>query len=361
MSSSNTFSFKILYLDRFFQGVHKDNGNIYFIPKTLPGEEGIAVIKKQKKGVIFAQMLELTVSSPQRQKPACPHFEECNGCHALHMNYEDEIETKKTTLTRAFHSWFQGEIKTLTADRSFYRNRIQLHFDREQKKLGFKNEDKIMNAPNCLLGSKQITQKLKELFDNDSWLNLTKSPQGEIELYETSNQVSVSLNQGKAHLGFSQVNHELNNQLKRTLNAHSLWQKIKEEKGVVVDLFGGFGNLSSDFDQNHVWIYDVNGDLTHPHFIKTDLYKAQPCSPQKKCDLLIVNPPRAGFNRLNEWVAKLNPTYIAYMSCDFMTQKRDLTPIIPSYQIQELWLIDFFPMSYHFESLVLLQRCDISL
>ena len=84
--------FKIDHMDPLGQGVYKSDDQVFFIPKTLPGEEGEFRINKKRKGVHFCSLAKLTSTSDQRITPVCPHFEECNGCHYLHTNYPEELK-----------------------------------------------------------------------------------------------------------------------------------------------------------------------------------------------------------------------------------------------------------------------------
>ena len=86
--------FLIDHIDPLGQGVFKEDGQVYFIPKTLPGESGEFKINKSSKGVNFATCTKLETKSPDRTISECEFFDECNGCHYLHTSYEKEIEFK---------------------------------------------------------------------------------------------------------------------------------------------------------------------------------------------------------------------------------------------------------------------------
>jgi 23S rRNA (uracil1939-C5)-methyltransferase len=76
-----------------------------------------------------------------------------------------------------------------------------------------------------------------------------------------------------------------------------------------------------------------------------------------KADLVLLNPPRAGC--WSEDVAALDritPQHILYISCDPATLARDLSKIRANYEVCSLDLVDLFPMTYHFETVVGLRR-----
>ncbi|HXW68805.1 MAG TPA: tRNA (uracil-5-)-methyltransferase, partial [Dissulfurispiraceae bacterium] len=50
------------------------------------------------------------------------------------------------------------------------------------------------------------------------------------------------------------------------------------------------------------------------------------------------------------------PAKIAYISCNPTTLARDLKKLSVHYNIESIHMIDFFPQTYHIESLTLLGR-----
>jgi 23S rRNA (uracil1939-C5)-methyltransferase len=80
--------FLIDHIDPLGQGVFKKDEDIFFVPKTLPGEEGFLEIIKKTKGVHFCRVIKLTKKSSLRKKSSCSHFYNCNGCNFLHTDYE---------------------------------------------------------------------------------------------------------------------------------------------------------------------------------------------------------------------------------------------------------------------------------
>jgi len=75
--------------------------------------------------------------------------------------------------------------------------------------------------------------------------------------------------------------------------------------------------------------------------------------------LLYVNPPRTGLEpEVLEWVVdRLRPARLAYLSCSAGTLRRDLDVLAGSgYRVERITPYDFFPQTYHLETLVLLQE-----
>ena len=76
-----------------------------------------------------------------------------------------------------------------------------------------------------------------------------------------------------------------------------------------------------------------------------------------KTDLVLLNPPRGGcWSEDLEALGRITPQHILYISCDPTTLARDLSKLSASYEVCSLDLVDLFPMTYHFETVVGLRR-----
>ncbi len=74
-------------------------------------------------------------------------------------------------------------------------------------------------------------------------------------------------------------------------------------------------------------------------------------------DLVVVDPPRSGLKREIEQLAALHTPHILYVSCDPATLARDIARLTTSgYRIEFIQPFDFFPQTYHVESLTHLSR-----
>ncbi len=76
-----------------------------------------------------------------------------------------------------------------------------------------------------------------------------------------------------------------------------------------------------------------------------------------KADLVLLDPPRGGcWSEDLEALERITPKHILYISCNPTTLARDLSKLSASYKVTSLDLVDLFPMTYHFETVVGLQR-----
>ena len=80
-------------------------------------------------------------------------------------------------------------------------------------------------------------------------------------------------------------------------------------------------------------------------------------------EVIVVDPPRAGIEKkvLETFVA-MEPERIVYVSCNPASLARDLAVLEEfGYRTKEIQPVDMFPQTYHIETVVLLQRKDITI
>ena len=110
-------------------GLAHADGNTVFVPYVLPGEEVRAAAKSKRKKLVWAQLLEVTSASAQREGAHCPHFQTCGGCHYQHISATEQLRLKKEilreTLSRLGGIQWSGAIQEHSAEPYGYRNRAQ--------------------------------------------------------------------------------------------------------------------------------------------------------------------------------------------------------------------------------------------
>ncbi|MEA1910643.1 MAG: hypothetical protein U9N32_03080 [Spirochaetota bacterium] len=380
-------NFKIEHIDPLGQGVSKEN-NIAFIEKTLPGETGTAEVYRKAKGVIFGRLInpdKLEIKSPDRIKPECPHFSECRGCQYLHTEYKNEILFKTESLSRMFKKMLPETVTIIThsaTGRFAYRNRVQLHYDLNTDNFGLISihSNNLINASECLLPDAHVKETVKKLYKNNNWkneINQSNEKKGYIEVYLKPEESipKITVNKPYAEGGFTQVNNKMGIVLTDLVTKMYNKYMDNSKELLVLDIFGGNGNLSNNFKNAHVNVYDLNADNkiitkmenNNQHYINIDLYKKDPVNKIKnslketvhpKPDLLVFDPPRAGIKFIDSYLRDLNAPYIFYISCDPATLKRDTMKIIKQYDIMEMHLIDLFPGTRHFETLIVFKKSE---
>ena len=79
----------------------------------------------------------------------------------------------------------------------------------------------------------------------------------------------------------------------------------------------------------------------------------------KKIDLVVMDPPRAGSDEVFlSSLVKLSPEKVVYVSCNPVTQARDLKYLVANgYEVKEIQPVDMFPQTSHVESIILMTYC----
>ncbi|MEH6571184.1 MAG: hypothetical protein V7709_19040 [Halioglobus sp.] len=352
--------FQIESIDGLGQGVSKLKDEVHFIAKTLPGETGTARVLKQKKNVSIARLEALDITSDQRIEPSCAHFQECPGCHFLHTDYATELALKKSVLQNCFRNIALpqcGIDVSRAPQRQHYRNRLQLHY--RHKYLGMVDglRDQVVEIPECQILMPQLQAQLQALYQDKNWTK-EHSGNGHCEIYWQDDRVNISWDQPYSDGGFTQVNQAVNKILIDQVKQRALAVPFEH----VLDIFSGTGNLSSPIiAEKRVPRRMVDlSNVEHADFMTMNLYDedALPRFLQrqslKQFDLMLVDPPRKGFPALNDWVNKLKPKRLIYVSCNPASLAADVRSLTGKFTLSHLSLLDMFPSTYHFETVATL-------
>lgn len=364
MSSQNLVPFHITSIDSLGQGVSKITDKVTFVPKTLPGEEGSAAVVADKAKISFAKLKNITRPSPRRLPPSCEHFQQCSGCHYLHTDYPYELELKLENMKNLFRHYPDLDHQVIAApQRLGYRNRLQLHYDLGSQQLGLLDSRNfnILEIPRCQIAEPQVAQVMSELYHQKSWMKLAPAgvKRGHVEIYCHQNQVKLSWNQAYAQGGFTQVNAAMNHKLKEKVVEFA--SALKPQ--FILDLFAGDGNLSNNLPYQGRLCVDMYQKTMASDFYSQNLYGKNALSSVAKkikglqVDLLILDPPRSGLKNLAEWLEMTQARHVIYVSCDPHTQVRDISSLT-NYQIKSSLLLDLFPATFHFETMLLLERIN---
>ncbi|MBI5325162.1 MAG: 23S rRNA (uracil(1939)-C(5))-methyltransferase RlmD [Ignavibacteriae bacterium] len=139
---------------------------------------------------------------------------------------------------------------------------------------------------------------------------------------------------------------------------------------IVWDLFCGTGAISLalsgivqsvygiELNENSISDAKENARLNNiknTEFMAYDLNSKTPGEIFKylpECDVLVLDPPRAGLHKnLIDFILKISPLKIIYVSCNPASQARDYSLLEEFYKIFKIQPVDMFPHTYHIESI----------
>jgi 23S rRNA (uracil1939-C5)-methyltransferase len=383
------------------KGLGRINGQVIFVPFTLPGETVRVRVTKKHRDYLEGQVIEVVTPSAKRIPPDCAYFGRCGGCQISHATYEHQLELKKGVLIESLQrnkiSFPEPEV--IAGNPFSYRHRAQLKYSACKNQLGFyeMESNQIVDVQHCLC----VTQGLNKLLSTlRTALTATPLPHlSEIECYENevgetavyfnskiptnlrnelSNITSVFDPQDAEGAGltvkfrdsefpmgpgvFLQINPWLWKSMVQEVESH--FRKSSDE--VVTELYCGAGFFTVAIAPHVRNVYACEENPRAIQFAKSHhsakniewiCARAEDYKIPKETTEVLVDPPRAGLHKnVIEQLLKLNPRSISYVSCDPASFSRDAKQFSKDYRIQRLVLLDLFSQTYHFETIARLVR-----
>ena len=153
----------------------------------------------------------------------------------------------------------------------------------------------------------------------------------------------------------------------------SNWTKIKNQE-VIIDLYTGIGTIALSISKNSKKIIGVdiiedsikiakenskNNNIENVSFIHGDVKNVldEIIIKYGKPSIIILDPPSNGVEKIIiDKLLKILPEKLIYISCNIMTQYRDIKLIKDFYEIRKIQPIDMFPQTHHIENIVLLEK-----
>ncbi|KIS44283.1 23S rRNA (uracil(1939)-C(5))-methyltransferase RlmD [Kosakonia radicincitans] len=374
-------------LDPFGQGVARHNGKALFIPGLLPTETAEITLKEEKRQFARGEVKRRLNDSPERVKPACPHFGVCGGCQQQHASVALQQRSKSAALARLMK---QNVDEVVAAQPWGYRRRARLSLSWQPKtqclEMGFRKagDNDIINVTRCPVLVPRLEAMLAPLRECLAGLGAVRHL-GHVELVEADNGPLMVLrhtaplshadkeklerfshSQGIAlylapqseileHVSgespwyssdglrlmfsprdFIQVNDGVNQQMV----AHALaWLDIQPGDRVL-DLFCGMGNFTLPLARRALSVVGVEGvadlvakaqenaqqnGLQNVTFFHENLEDDVTRQPwaSQGFDKVLLDPARAGAAGVMRHIIKLSPGRVVYVSCNPATLARD--------------------------------------
>jgi 23S rRNA (uracil1939-C5)-methyltransferase len=388
------------------------DGRVVFVPSGIPGERVAVELIEDNKNFARGKLVKVLEPSPRRVEPRCKHFGRCGGCHYQHMAYEAQLSYKAGILTDQLTRL--GKLvnppppQIIPSPNPYqYRNNMRFHVD-EDGKLGFlaPHSERIIPVTECHLPEKAI---------GEAWASLEMEPESGIEQIElrcgrdgelliTFEGALAAPPEFETEAGLSAVyagpggrvilagEDAITMQVKErtfqvsgeaffqvnTPQAAAMVETLRSQLSVdktttLLDLYCGVGLFSAFFanDVKEVIGLEVSPDAcldfasNLDEFDNVFLYEGtvERVLPrlEVKPEVVILDPPRAGLHpKALGALLENKPGQIAYISCDPATLARDLSKLAENdYKLEKVFLLDLFPQTYHFETIVFCTRRTI--
>lgn len=356
-----------------------EDGKVVFLPMSLPGETHRIKPVQEKRGYLKAEsemILEKADNGMARRTPFCRHFGYCGGCNLQHMTYEDQLKTKVDMVLDSMSrlggekvlASLPGDLPIFRGPEKNYRNRAQFHQKRGY--LGFhqRNSHDLLPLDECPLLSGGINNFLKDyknfyLPSRDRFTVFGTHDQFWVEGIHKSIEVDLL---GKKLRFAPELFFQSNlAQFPKLLNDVIQFAGQGE---TFLDLYSGVGVFAlflEDRFSKGVAVESSRGalkfartNLSKTNFYEESVEKWARKRAHDRLDFLVVDPPRTGLSqKAMETVIKLAPKKFCYVSCDPITQSRDLKFLLDKdFRLANYKLYDFYPQTSHMESVAFLEK-----
>lgn len=377
------------------QGIATNSdGKKIFLWNALPGETVTEYqILKQKSHLTEAVALKIESPNPHRVLPRDEHYLSNSPWQILDINYENSV--KKQIIEELFSKLKTPEITFEASDNEyFYRNKMEysLYYDHETVKIypaihrrGSHHKIPILTSS---LENPAIYQRAMEIIEElntkqeDSRkyqsLLLRCNRQGEVSggLYENYQPHPTFKNLTDKILDY-EFSYSPNGFFQINLPEYEkVLRKIKDfikDQNKVVDLYSGVGTIGLTVagDKNLTLVevdkFAHSELLNNIETVKSSTGNSNITGILAKSETIynhithdstvIVDPPRSGCDTiLIKTIKQKLPEKLVYLSCNPITQVRDLDSLLNYYEIKNVTGYNFFPHTPHIECLVLLER-----
>ncbi|MBF0265393.1 MAG: 23S rRNA (uracil(1939)-C(5))-methyltransferase RlmD [Gammaproteobacteria bacterium] len=179
------------------KGIAYHEDKTIFVSDALSGEVATIKFTDKRKGVYFAELIELIDSSPDRVKAPCQFYHMCGGCSLQHLDVDKQIQLKQDLFLQTMKHIGKVEVKELIepiiGNRLAYRTKTRLGVRYVNKKnkllIGFreKHSNFLCDMNSCEVLHPSIGKRLESFAELISSLTCrTKIPQIEVAIGEES-------------------------------------------------------------------------------------------------------------------------------------------------------------------------------
>jgi 23S rRNA (uracil1939-C5)-methyltransferase len=381
------------------------DGRAVFVPFAIPGETVRLRLVEEKRGFARAELLEVLQPAPERITPRCRHFGVCGGCHYQHLPYPEQLAAKTAILRDQLERI--GKIPQPPLQPAVpcplpyaYRNHVQFHLTHSGQ-LGYHKQAcaEVFAIQECHLPAEPLAAlwpqveiepvpglerlSLRLGAGDDLLLALEgadpKAPEFGVEELPLSavylSPAGLQILAGSDYLMMEVLDRpfrvsaesffQVNTHMAEALVTHLLAQLPAGPDLVICDVYAGVGLFSAFLAPRCARLVAIEAApsacrdfvVNLDEFDNVELYQAPAEDVLGELHLqpqvVVVDPPRAGLDRQAlEALLALRPGLLAYVSCDPATLARDARRLVEGgYRLASLTPFDFFPQTYHIESL----------
>jgi len=379
-----------------------------FVPFSIPGEHARVRLVQEKKRFARAELLEVLQPSPMRIDPRCSHFGECGGCQFQHLSYTSQLKFKmdilRDQLNRIGHIPDPPLQPMVPSPQPWnYRNHVQFHLNNKGR-LGFRasGSNRVLPVSECHLPEEPLNALWPQLEfeaetgiervslrlgDEGDMLVVLEGSTPETPILELESGISVAhqfegdslVLAGEDHI-FINVQpsqpiaerifkvsansfFQVNTSMAAALVDHLL-ENLPKKMDTLLDVYCGVGLFSAFLAPHASRLIGIEisesacddfvenlDEFEHAEVYQAEAEKVLPAL-EVEPGVILVDPPRAGLQPAAlDAILAMQPSLIAYISCDPATLARDASRLIKGgYALQKITPFDLFPQTHHIES-----------
>lgn len=380
------------------EGLGRVDGQVLLAPFVLPGETARVTPTRVKAGLLRGVNPQIVSSVAERVTPVCEYFGICGGCQYQHASYEFQLQQKEAILRETLQRFagfnFDRKITTIAAEPWNYRNRVQLHFKDGASGFHKPGSHDLCSIDRCYISAPVLVDAIRRISQavrEPQWPKFLRS----IELFTNGQELQLTVTDSSRPVAArffewcstflpdtapGSIDYEADGrrfrisrgsffQVNRFLIDALAQEALGDAQGTyAVDLYAGVGLFSVPLSERFQRVEAVErGGPAH-----RDLeWNARGCSIRtvkgaaedflrnlsESPDFILADPPRAGLtDATTAELLRILPPQLTVVSCDPATFSRDLKKLLSAYEVRKIALVDLFPQTYHFETVVHLTR-----
>lgn len=344
-------------------GVGRIDGQVIFVPFTIPGERVRVRIVSSKKGILRGKLLGVVEGSPNRVTPHCRLFGQCGGCQYQHIAYPAQVALKTRQVTDCLERIAKIPNPPVTPcvpspSEYGYRNKITVHTRHGITGFTDVTGAKIIPVSHCPIASDAVNDQLHTFLrrrppEGDHVLRHLPGESGELSLraFHQTNTPALPL------------------LLELTASC------LPEKGDVLIDAYCGAGFFSFAFASRFQKVVGIEREPRAIAAAKSKQAEQNAENMEFHCGsvddslgkwleefssrgiTLLLDPPRTGCETVViETIRQFAPAQIVYVSCDPATLARDIARLQPLYSLDEVLPLDMFPQTAHVECVARLSK-----
>jgi 23S rRNA (uracil1939-C5)-methyltransferase len=372
------------------------DGQVVFVPFTAPGDRVVVDVTRRRPRFLRGVARELIEAGPGRTDPLCPVFGRCGGCTWQHLDYDTQLEAKRTIVADAIE-----RIAGLPVPEGFvvipspkiygYRGRARVVAERGRVGFRRRHAHAVCPTRRCPVLVPELDDSLAKLAENPP----RSSGEWEIAVGTdgAASCAALPVRDSSAGIRVVVAGERLHVSAGSFVQANPMLREAL--LGVVTDAAGSGENLLElhagvgfftlplarrflrviAVEANPLAVADLEENVGASGLDNVEI-AAEPAErvledwrvarrvPEgwrgvtRVPDVVVLDPPRTGLEREGcDALGRLGAARIVYVSCDPATLSRDAGVLGDrGYRLTALTALDLFPQTPHVEAVAVLER-----